>query len=211
MVGPGTRRLVRVLLLAALVGRPVAGQDISRPQPVPVHTCPRADSSLGRIPDGVHPHLRGTQVLPGVMHLMTSAGPEVRRADEAAVIFTVTALAEPHPLSPNGVLSVMVGGAAGRRLLADGTAPALRIELPDSIVIRPSPVTLGSYDGPPQFATAPITAALSPATVTALAQATEVRIVIDSTVVMVSAPVLLSLRDAYRTSLCGYADSPPAP
>jgi len=199
----------RYLLGVILLGPgALAAQDVYRAELVPVHNCVIADSALGAIADGVHPHLLGVLEPAGIARLSTRASGESQSLGSHTVTFTVSALAGPHPGTPSGFLSLMVGGEAGRAILRSQQAPALRLELPDSIVLTPKPVILGTYNGPDAFAVAPVTAPLTGPSVAALARARWVIAVAGEVRVPVPLPVLESLHDAYRTALCGYQRSP---
>lgn len=166
-------------------------------------SCARADSLLGPVSDGLHPGIRATNLAPGVMQLSTQSG-DRKRLEDPSFIFSLTALEGPHPAIPKGDVAILVNGPAGLAILKAGSAPSVRFELPDSIVLRPLQITLGRYEGPDQFASAPLTATLTPASVQAMALATRITVVADSLRMDVPYTTLTSLHDVFRTGLCGY-------
>lgn len=171
---------------------------------VSVTTCSMADSLLGPLIGKPHriPALQAPDSAPLI--LIVSSEQVNQGLREPSLRLTVHASSQPQPTPPFGELSFLVTGEAARRLLATREAPPLSLELADSIVITPSPVSLGTYDGPPSFATAPVGAHLAANSLLAVVRS-------DSLVARLG---LLSLRPspsfrekaraAYRIATCGY-------
>lgn len=204
--GDYLRSILSALLITAMALPAHAQVTQSR---VRMRSCAQADSLLGRVPNGRHDGIFASEIVPGSLRLTTGGYPDIRRSETHVVSFTITARPEPLLAPPQGFLSASIEGPAGLALLRGGVAPALMLQLPDSITIRTNQVTLGKYTGPDAFAVAPLNAVLTSPSLLALARASEATLLVDSLAVPLPRAVLASLQDVYRTAVCGYAEPPP--
>jgi len=168
-------------------------------------TCPRADSIAGPLGGKTRkvPALRpeGSDTL-----LLMVASEQVNQGLSSPFLqVTLRAGREASTGYPDATLSFLITGDAGRRLLATKQAPSLTIELADSIVLAPSPVSLGTYDGPPSFATAPLSAAIGSNSLIAIVRSDSLLARAGLTYLRPTSSFREKLRDAFRVATCGYS------
>ena len=171
---------------------------------VPVTSCQFADSLLGPLA-GKHSKVKA--------YVSSDSGPALFtvESDQVGQTFRVHSLqitfrgtSEPMTSIPDGDISLMLSGDAGRYVLSTREVPAVSIALTDSIVISPHPIFVGSFEGPASLTVAPISAPLTAPSLLAIARSDTVVAYVGTIRIQPSPTFRERMRDAYRVALCGY-------
>lgn len=171
---------------------------------VRVRSCARADSVLGVVTGKARKVPALAPPDSGALILTVGSDQVNQGLSTHSLQITLHAARTPHPGFPDATVSFLITGDAGRRLLATKEVPALSIELADSIILHLAPVSLGSYDGPPSFAVAPLSSALGPNSLLAMVRSDSLLARAGLSYLRPTPTFREKLRDAFRVATCGY-------
>lgn len=195
------------ICLLLLPHRGAAQADAFTKVSVKVGSCPLADSVQGPLQGKTRKIAALRRPDSPILLLDVSSDQVGQGLSSPQVRFSLRASPAPQGTTPGAYLTLLIPGDAGKRILAAKEAPPLTLELADSVLLQPSKVSVGTYDGPPSFVMAPVSAQLAPNSLLAVVKSDSLAIRAGRLLLRPSPSFRERLRDSYRVTMCGYDSS----
>jgi len=157
------RAIVTTLALTLMTGAALAAQRAYVPQPLEVASCPAADSALGPLGGDRDANVRGYYSADRDATALRTGTADL---GSAAYFFAVDLEYPGHgPLNVEDargmrnvgvILQLYLRGAEARELLETRPRPPIAITIDDSVSLTTGAPRVGTYRGPPQATTVPV-------------------------------------------------------